>query len=444
MDFLHQMEEGFCSCGLSCKDVFAPGSVVGLGVSGGADSMALLHGAVLLRKKFWGGDGAGLLVVSVNHNIRPPQESAFDAAFVEDFCSRLSHVQCRVVELPPGVVAETARNRGRGVEDAARFLRYEIFRREAAAVGCRHFLLAHTRNDQLETLLLRFLQGSGDEEGKGIPLVRDIFIRPLLNVSRQDIEEFLAHCQVEFRTDRTNFENGYLRNRCRNLLVPLLDREFPGWQKAVLAGMKKHRDDKELLSSLIPDNFWKNEDDESSLMVPWEDFFALHPALRRRVLFQALNRLGVNCRIPFRLVEKVAALQDGAQRGRIFSLGSMEVWGGRKGLVVRKIRQPEEGGFALLLESAGVYCIGGRRLRVAAGNSPSAPRPSLVIGGIEFLPPVVLRSLQAGDRAADDGRGGGAKAFSIDNEPDFRCVVEEVGRASITIISLPTQEASAI
>ncbi len=440
MDFLRQMEAGFCSCGLSCRDVLAPGKTVGLGVSGGADSMALLHGVFLLRKSLFGEGGADLLVVSVNHNIRPPQESAADAAFVSDFCSRLQGVECRVVELPPGLVVETARKRGRGVEEAARFLRYGAFQREAAAAGCQFFLLAHTRNDQLETLLLRFLQGSGDGSGQGIPPARDMFLRPLLNVSRQDIEEFLAHCQVEFRTDRTNLENGHLRNRCRNLLVPLLDREFPGWQKSVLTGSEKRRDDNDFISSVVPKDLWQEEAGES-LLVPWDRFLSLHPALRRRVLFQGLNRLGVDSRIPYHLVGSLACREGILPPGRLFSFGPVQVESTKEGLLVKRSGPgPDSSGFSLVIDSGGEYSLPMGTLLVAEdkarGENPAWGR-RLLVGGMSLSPPLVVRSPEPGDRAVVKGRiQSVSEIFSGRREQGdlYVAVVEELGGETVGLL----------
>lgn len=440
MDFLWQLEAGFDSCSLSCRDVFSPGKTVGIGVSGGADSMALLYGTFLLRKKYWGRGGASLQVVTVNHNIRPPGESGGDAAFVQSFCSRLQGVECRIVELPPGLVAETAQSRRRGVEEAARFLRYEAFQREAKAAGCQFFLLAHNRNDQLETLVLRFLQGSGEAASQGIPLQRDIFLRPLLKVGRSDIEGFLSSHQIEFKTDSTNLENEYLRNRCRNLLIPLLDKEFPGWQKAVLSGSEKRRDDNDLISSLVPKDLWQEGEGES-LVAPWDRFLSLHPALRRRVLYEVFNKLGVDSRIPYHLVRTLVLLRELPSLGNLFSFGSVQVESTKSGLLVRR-RGSEicTKGFSLVIDRGGEYCLpGGTILVVEEGSCDegAASGTRLSVGGMSLDVPIVVRSPEPGDRVLVHGRIQSVQEIlSKKLELQYVAVVEEMGKETVELLPL--------
>lgn len=440
MDFLWQLEAGFDSCSLSCRDVFSPGKTVGIGVSGGADSMALLYGTFLLRKKYWGRGGASLQVVTVNHNIRPPGESGGDAAFVQSFCSRLQGVECRIVELPPGLVAETAQSRRRGVEEAARFLRYEAFQREAKAAGCQFFLLAHNRNDQLETLVLRFLQGSGEAASQGIPLQRDIFLRPLLKVGRSDIEGFLSSHQIEFKTDSTNLENEYLRNRCRNLLIPLLDKEFPGWQKAVLSGSEKRRDDNDLISSMVPKDLWQEGEGES-LVAPWDRFLSLHPALRRRVLYEVFNKLGVDSRIPYHLVRTLVLLRELPSLGNLFSFGSVQVESTKSGLLVRR-RGSEicTKGFSLVIDRGGEYRLpGGTILVVEEGSCDerAASGTRLLMVGMSFWSPIVVRSPEPGDRVLVHGRIQSVQEI-LSKKPELQyvAVVEEMGKETVELLPL--------
>lgn len=451
MDFLQQLEAGFDSCGLSCRDVLSPGKTVGLGVSGGADSMALLYGTVLLREKIWGEDGARLLVVSVNHNIRPPEESGGDTAFVRAFCSRLQGVECRIVELSPGLVAETAKSRRRGVEEAARFLRYEIFQREAAAAGCQFFLLAHNQNDQLETLLLRFLQGSGDAASQGIPLRRDIFVRPLLQVGRHDIEVFLFSHRVEFRSDSTNQENDYLRNRCRNLLIPLLDKEFCGWRKAVLSGSEKRQDDNDLVSSLVPSDLWQEGEGES-LVAPWDRFLSLHSALRRRVLYEVFNKLGVDGRIPYHLLRTLVQLPATGKGSLndclgvtslpagLFTFGSVQVEATKDGLVVRKKgQQGDARGFALVVDRKGEYCLPMGKLRVdeAACCERSGFGSTLLVGGMSFLSPIVIRSPEPGDKVLVRGKVQSVHGILAKSQGgQYVAVVEELGKETVELLPL--------
>ncbi|MDR1747773.1 MAG: tRNA lysidine(34) synthetase TilS, partial [Spirochaetaceae bacterium] len=226
----------------------AEGAVIGAAVSGGPDSMALLRALIALSKEY----GYLLEVITVDHNMRSPEESGADACFVSGFCRRVG-VPCTVEVLKPGEIAETSAVRGRGTEEAARFLRYNIFERFAAERGAAAVCLGHNRNDQLETLVQRFLQGGS---GLGIRRSRGVFFRPLLGISRADIERYLLLTGTEFRTDRTNSDTSYLRNRLRLKLLPLLDEVYPGWEEGALRGAEQAEMNSAVIDALVPDPFW--------------------------------------------------------------------------------------------------------------------------------------------------------------------------------------------
>lgn len=436
--FLDKMVRGFSDCQCPCEFFLGPNNTIGFGVSGGADSMALLQGAILLRKKFFGSNGARFLVVSINHNMRPQEESLEDCLFVRDFCSRQENLDFVLVDIEPGRLDSTAKIRGRGTEEAARFLRYESFTSELTKAGCQFFCLAHNQNDQLETLLLRFLQGGGDGLTQGIPAKRDFFIRPLLQISRQEIEEFLSSENINFRVDKTNQDNQYLRNRCRNLLTPLLDKEFLGWKTSLLSGAKKRQDDNEYLASLLPQDFWKPQKD-GAIFATWTSFLLLHPALRRRLLFQGLNQLGVEDRIPFYLFETLVYKTEKINRGRIFSFGSVEVFSEQDKIIVRKIeKQREEFGFSLLIERAGRYKILDREILVTE-SSLNQSEIRLCIGGYTFNSPFIIRNYQSGDKGMYQGRVQNVQELISKNsslENKVLVVVEELGNSLVTVIPL--------
>ena len=436
-DFLKELAAGFENCGCLCEDIFSPKKKIGFGVSGGADSMALLYSAILLRKSLFGEGGAEFVVVSVNHNIRPREESLADSLFVEKFCKGFSGVEFVLVELPVGRVEKEATLRGKGVEEAARFLRYEIFESIIEEKKCDYFCLAHNRNDQLETLLLRFLQGSADGEAQGIPAVRGYFLRPMLQIQRKDIEAFLSTECVGFRQDATNCENDYLRNRCRNLLVPLLNKEFNGWSGGVIAGAEKRQADSDFIASLLPKDFW-TEDSAGNLFCSWSAFFDLHPALRRRILFQGLNLFGLERRVPYYLLEDLVSWKAESPNGRIFSLGDGEVFVEKEVLWIRKmVQKPWEMGFSLLIEKAGSYILDDRMISIHCDVDTQAQ--TLVFEGQCFIPPFVIRSALPGDKTLV-----GKKVVGVQEvlQKDFRScckkivVVEEIGNPLVSIVVL--------
>ena len=152
-----------------------------------------------------------------------------------------------VCELEKGQVAALADKKSIGIEAAARELRYEAFENFIVQKDLKCLCLAHNKNDQLETLLMRFLQGAGTQSRSGIPQVRGKYVRPLLNIERAQIEEYLTQKNISWRNDSTNSDTSYLRNRIRSDLVPVLNEKFSGWDKAVLTGAQKAADDAEVL-----------------------------------------------------------------------------------------------------------------------------------------------------------------------------------------------------
>ena len=279
---------------------------IGVAVSGGADSIALLLSMSEIISP--------LYVITVNHNIRPAAESGGDVDFVLEVCEELRKrgrdVICEAVELERGAVAQEAERRGGGIEEAARYLRYAAFEKFVAERGLGVLCTAHNMNDQLETVLMRFLQGSPAEAAGGIRARREIGVsgsviaRPLLDISRTEIEAYVQSRGFTWRTDKTNFETDYLRNRIRLNLVPFLNEQFPGWQKSVLSGADKACEDAELIFSCVekvPVSAGLDGEVEISL----NEFKSSPIAVQRRLILTACNKAGERARIPNQFIKDV-------------------------------------------------------------------------------------------------------------------------------------------
>lgn len=214
-----------------------------LAVSGGADSVALLRGMLQLAAEF----DLGLKAAHLNHKLRGRQ-SHQDAKWLKAFCRRLD------VPLVIGRenVAARAAKRGQGIEEAARQARYEFLEWTAREQGCTHIAVAHTADDQAETILHHIVRGTGISGLRGMSPVRELnagesegradsslqtpdspasatrlfLVRPLLSVRRSEIEAYLSDLGQDFRTDITNLDPTFTRNRLRRTLLPLLRTEF--------------------------------------------------------------------------------------------------------------------------------------------------------------------------------------------------------------------------
>jgi len=182
-----------------------------------------------------------LVCMHVEHGLRPAEESLGDADFVRYFCMT-NGIEFKVKHIPPGKIAALARRKGIGIEAAARFYRHRALRKEAGqSEKDVLILLAHTRDDLLETVLMRILRGSGPaglaamQSIVTMPEKRGRIIRPLLGVTREDVICYLKAKNIAWREDSTNTDEKYLRNRIRHKLVPLLNDSFPSWKTSLHA-----------------------------------------------------------------------------------------------------------------------------------------------------------------------------------------------------------------
>ena len=194
-----------------------PGDRIGVGVSGGADSVALLHLLAELRTNL----GIGIFVLHFHHQLRGA-EADEDERFVRELARtfRIEFVSDRAD------VAGEARRNGLNLEDAARRLRYQFFASVAAARELNRVAVAHTADDQAETVLAHLLRGTGLAGLAGIYPVAGLTIRPLLEIGRDELRDYLSGLRQSWREDATNQDTSRMRARIRHQLLPLLQRDF--------------------------------------------------------------------------------------------------------------------------------------------------------------------------------------------------------------------------
>jgi tRNA(Ile)-lysidine synthase len=211
--------------GLRAAGAPPPGSVLVVGLSGGADSVALTDALASMRRR----RGFRLVAAHLDHGLRP--DSAEDAAFCETLCRSLD------VPLRTGradVRARARREKG-GLEQAARRERYAFLRRVASEEGASSIAVAHTRDDQAETLLLRLLRGAGATGLAGMRPRSGDLVRPLLDVSREEVLAHLHERGLAWREDPSNADLAHRRNRVRHELLPYLEARFNPAVRAALA-----------------------------------------------------------------------------------------------------------------------------------------------------------------------------------------------------------------
>lgn len=273
---------------------------LGIAVSGGADSISLLLSLYEISKNL---KNIQLKVVTVNHNIRNEEESGGDAIFVENFCAKLN-LKCMRYDLPRGFVKELAKNKSCGIEDAARRLRYECFENFIEDEKVDYLCLAHNLNDQTETVLMRIFQGGNSKALSGIPAKRGKILRPLLNISRADIENYLLEQNVNWKTDNTNFDNSMFRNKIRNLVVPILDENILTWKKGIVLSAKKLKEEDSFIETYCDEIFSKiSKIKKKSLLYEKKSFLSQHRAVQIRLIYKAIEFIGAKKRISYQFIE---------------------------------------------------------------------------------------------------------------------------------------------
>jgi tRNA(Ile)-lysidine synthase len=294
---------------LAAAGVPAAGDGVAVAVSGGADSLALLHALRVLA----GPRGWRLAVLTVDHGLRPG--SAADAAFVVDHAKSLG-LPARLLTLGPG---DLDAHRGAGPEAAARAARYGALWPAAGDLGCRWLATGHTLDDQAETVLLQLLRGAGPDGLAGMAVRSGRLLRPLLGVRRAETRACCAAAALPWREDPTNAGDDPLRNRVRGRLLPLLEELRPGATRALARTAGLAADERAWLEPLVAATAAATAAGDGEALDA-AALASLPVALGRRVVREAARRAGL-------------AVPDAAATDRVLALagaaaGAATTWPG--------------------------------------------------------------------------------------------------------------------
>ncbi|MCD8131124.1 MAG: tRNA lysidine(34) synthetase TilS [Lachnospiraceae bacterium] len=262
--------------------MLAKGDRVLVGLSGGGDSVALLHFLLSIQRKY----SLKLAAVHVNHGIR--REAGEDEAFCERLCGKWGiPFVCRRIE--PGKLALT---KGVGLEEAARAARYELLEQCRQEYGCDRIAVAHHANDNAETMLFQLFRGSGPKGLAGIPAVREYIIRPFLCVRREEISQYLRENGLEHVEDLSNQDLSYTRNRIRAGVVPLAEEICGGAVEHMSRCAGQLRDVWEYLNGQAKAFLGQNAVfEKTGVTISLEELKDLPAALQREVLMESIARV---------------------------------------------------------------------------------------------------------------------------------------------------------
>jgi tRNA(Ile)-lysidine synthase len=315
---------------IESQELLDPRDHVVIGVSGGADSMALLHGLHGLNEAC--GFQLRLQIAHVNHLLRGP-ESDEDAAFVQTAAARLG-LPCTVTRLPVRTPAEASEG---SIEEVARRHRYEFFQSVCEQNGAGVVAVGHQADDNAETILHRILRGTGWRGLSGIPARRSLaagatttLVRPLLPFTRQTLLAFLSEFGVDHRQDRSNATTEPTRNRIRHVILPLVAQEVnPRTREALLRLGEQARWLESYLRDTVERTF------ESLVISQTDQELTMNAAalahkgrfLQSELIRHAIRRLGVGeQRIGFANLKAVSELlDDGGGRRQVSLPGGVTV-----------------------------------------------------------------------------------------------------------------------
>jgi tRNA(Ile)-lysidine synthase len=396
-------------------DMIQRDSVVVVGVSGGPDSMALLHVLRMLSPDA----GFGIVVGHLDHGLR--LEAADDAAFVLDTAQQLA-IRA-VVERQN--VRELAACHGVSVEEAGRRARYAFFERVRSEVGAHAIATAHHRDDALETFFLRILRGSSYRGLKGIPAKRGHIIRPLIHAKRSEIREFLEERNLPYRIDQTNLALDTDRNFIRNRLFPVIAERFPTFHAPVARSMELIEDEDAVLQSEARDRYAAAvAPADDSLFIDRGRLLSGPRALQARVVLLALYEMsGPHVRWARTHVDAILKLAaTGKPSGMVHLPGQLVVSREYDRLVLSQGRpEPPCPGFTITVPGPGEVEIPAADMNIVfrlvpatAGMELCDPRAERVFFDADAVSfPLTLRTFRPGDRFRPWGMDGMRKLKKV-------------------------------
>jgi tRNA(Ile)-lysidine synthase len=370
-------------------------STLFVGFSGGPDSCAL---ALLLARRF----GAHRLTLTyLNHRLRSLPEQEEEERFVERFAREEGFGLIKGA-LEPGGLEREASLRG-GLEAAARRERYRFFDSVTAKVSSPVFFLGHHRDDQRETQVMRFFQGSGPAGLRGMIPVRDYYYRPLLKADKKWLLDYLKSQSKDFVVDRTNSQTDYLRNRLRHEVIPLIREVFPGLDSSLDTLGQKMEDLHHFVLEESRTRVCWHEEGEGLYSLPVSVFTGVPELLLRESLYGLANRtLKNHSRIPYHFFTPLFTGDRDPGEGvllsgfgyRLVRRGGMIFW-------EQDVVFPGKNSYLIKIQEDRIWEIDGISFHTMflPGSSDSREIPGGVfVPADQVSPPLVARSRRPGDR----------------------------------------------
>jgi tRNA(Ile)-lysidine synthase len=390
--------------------LFGPGATLVVALSGGADSSALLD---LLSRL--AGYHLRLIAAHLNHRLRGA-ESDTD----QEFCALLAARYSIPFETQRIDVAALASAQRLNLEDAGRQARIRFLDASARKHGATAVVLAHHADDQAETVLMRLLRGSGTTGLSGMAYRNERgYVRPLLEITRPEISQYLCERGLEWREDASNSDTAYLRNRIRHELLPLLEEYNPAIRAGLAATAAILGDDEALLTAMTERaSAGMFRTGEGSIACSIARLRLHEPALQRRILRHAFRQIagsleGVGQRHIHAIITMIAADRPNARLDLPHGITAMREYD--RLMLIRTAGTVPDAPFELVIAAPGCFPLGGGTISVAATATAVIPTDAgTALFDLSRTPfPWRVRTFRPGDRMIPLGMSGSKKVKDI-------------------------------
>jgi len=370
-------------------------AVIVVAFSGGTDSVAL---ALSLKDYF---PGKKIILAHLSHGIRSVDSQKFEDDFVRDFAQDGGFTLTERV-LPHGEVSAMATQKGLSLEEAARLRRYEFFGSLLDQHPRGWIFLGHHLDDQTETQVMRFFQGSGPGGLKGIAPRRNRFLRPLLKTPKSLLAQFLKEKGVDHLDDESNLDDKFLRNRIRNELMPLVNDIFPGYQGALGKLSDKMNALQEFLEEKSDEVLVWDIGLDGSFSIDLEPFLSAPDLLRRESLYKLANfTLKNEKRIPYGFFTLINTCR--ITQGTVFlrGFGYRLIHRGGRVFWERDVVFPSKNSYLMSIIKDVDKLLGGIELNIRKGQDGRGQGERSL--SFKCDSPLVMRSRRIGDRISLPG-----------------------------------------
>ncbi len=325
-----------------------------VGLSGGPDSIFLLY---ILHNYF----NNQLIIAHINHKLRGV-DSDLDEKFVRTISQKL--------KIPLYVIREDIRKLSnenkKSIEEVGREVRFSFFDKTLKVENFNKIALGHNLDDNVETILINFIKGSGTKGLIGIPEKRDNIIHPIINIKKEEILKFLEENKIEYRVDKTNFEIDFLRNKVRNYLLPIIEKEFnKNFKEKILSLSNILKVEDRFLDNLvenIKNDLIEFEDD--FIKIDNKKFQKLDLSLKRRLIRKAIDYFNRDLReYPLEHIDKVISLEN-KKTGKEIELPFNLIAVKDKNKIIIEKKGVEIPNFYIEIPDIGLYELAGMKIEL--------------------------------------------------------------------------------